>query len=321
MLARGLGGIEQVFLDYTEMMRAEGLEVIPVIHPQAAIRPQVPDAVFLPNRGTWDVFAMLRMQKLIATHKPDIILTHGRRALAFGKQGKRVVPVGHNYWLQHFRGLKNALAITEDVAQELRKLHVKNVQVVPNIVHVPMHLPARPIYRTPPVIGAMGRFVHKKGFDIFIQALATLKARNIPFNAVLGGSGEEERRLKSLAHKLGLENQLRFIGWVEDKDAFFEQIDIFCLPSRSEPFGIVLLEAFAHGVPVVSSMNEGASVIANNEHDAILYGEGRLADELGYLLKNELVGRNMVSNAFEKAKSYQPAVIGKKLKEALEKVE
>lgn len=313
MLSQGLGGIEQVFLDYTAMLRAEGIEVIPVIHPNAALRPQVPDAEFLPNWGTWDIFAKLHMNKLLRTHRPDIVLTHGNRALAFGKQFKgKLVPVAHNYWFKNFKGLKNAIAITKDIAG---KLDVTNVAVIPNVVSSPATMPTRAPYRRPPVIGTMGRFVHKKGFDNFISALAKL---DTDFTALIGGNGEEEMALKSLVQKLELEKKVKFIGWVQDKKSFFDQIDIFCLPSRSEPFGIVLLEAFAHGVPVVSSMNEGASVIACNKHDAILCEEGKLADGLAAMLKDETMARTIATNAFETVSQYKPSLIGKKLKHALE---
>ena len=186
MLSQGLGGIEQVFLDYTKMLRAEGIEVIPVIHPNAAIRTQVPDAIFLPNRGSWDLFAKWRMRKLLRTHQPDIVLTHGNRAMAFGKQHGKLVAVSHNYWLKHFKGINNAIAITEDIAQKLRALKVRNVNVIPNVISVPAQFPTRRPYRTPPVIGTMGRFVHKKGFDNFLHVLAKL---NTPFTAIIGGTG------------------------------------------------------------------------------------------------------------------------------------
>ena len=316
MLSRGLGGIEQVFLDYTDMLRAEGIEVLPVIHPQAAIRNQVPDAIFLRNYGKWDILAKWNMRKILRSYQPNIVLTHGNRALAFGKQFKgTLIPVAHNYWFKHFSGLKNAIAITEDIG---KKLQVTNVAVIPNVVSVPATMPSRAPYRKPPVIGTMGRFVHKKGFDNFLRALGKLKAQHIHFTALIGGTGEEESALKSLVQYLGLEDNVRFIGWVNDKKAFFDQIDIFCLPSRSEPFGIVLLEAFAHGVPVVSSKNEGASVIARNGHDAILCDENGLAEGLQSLIQNESLARTIATNAFETAGQYKPSLIGKKLKQALE---
>lgn len=314
MLSRGLGGIEQVFLDYTAMLRVENVIVLPVIHPESALRNQVPDALFLPNFGKWDMLAMLRLRRMIKQHKPDCIITHGNRALSlcrFIKGDVRLLPVAHNYWLNGFKGLPRAIAITEDVAAKLRGLGVKDVAVIPNTVQCAATLPAKSTFRSPPVIGTMGRMVHKKGFDLFLNALSTLKEKGFLFKAIIGGSGEEEITLKQLAEKLKLD--VEFTGWVKDKTSFFNGLDIFCLPSRSEPFGIVLLEAFASGTPVVSTRNEGASQIATHTKDALLYDENNLAEGLEKLLREPHLVDMLRDNAFVTARSYQPHIIGKKL--------
>ncbi len=318
MLSRGLGGIEQVFLDYTAMLRAENITVIPVIHPESALRNQVPDGLLLPNFGKWDVVAMLRLRRMIKQHRPDCIITHGNRALSLCKRVKgdvRMFPVAHNYWLDGFKRLPRAIAITEDVAAKLRGFGVKDVAVIPNTVQCPDALPAKPTFRSPTVIGTMGRMVHKKGFDLFLNALSTLKEKGFAFKAIIGGSGEEEAALKQQAEKLKLD--VEFLGWVKDKAAFFNALDIFCLPSRSEPFGIVLLEAFASGTPVVSTRNEGASQIATHTKDVLLYDENNLAEGLEKLLREPHLSSTLRENAFTTAQSYQPHIIGKKLAQVI----
>jgi glycosyltransferase involved in cell wall biosynthesis len=320
MLSRGLGGIEQVFLDYTAMLRAEGIEVLPVIHPTAAISEHVSGAILLPNWGKWDIGAIWRLYKIVRQYQPDIILTHGNRALSFARYAKGktpLFPVAHNYWLRGFRGLKNAIAITEDVAKNLRNIGVFNVHVVPNVVQAPAEMPPHDALKSPPVIGTMGRFVHKKGFDLFLHALAELKTQAKAFKAVIGGGGEEETALKKLCSDLGLEQDVTFIGWVKDKAPFFASLDVFCLPSRSEPFGIVLLEAFAHGVPVVSTRNEGASQIATHEKDALLMDEGNLAEGLKMMLSHPDIRNSLRDDARLTAQQYHPNIIGKRLKAIL----
>lgn len=320
MLSRGLGGIEQVFLDYTMMLRAEGLDVIPVVHPEALIASHAPDAIMLPNFGKWDVRAMLRLRKILQLHSPDCIITHGNRALSLVRPicGKiKLFPVAHNYWLKRFKGLQNAIAITEDVAKHLRNEGVTNVKVIPNIIKTPTTITSRDTLQTPLIIGTMGRFVHKKGFDIFIQALASLKEKNIPFQAVIGGSGEEEKTLKTLSANLNLQENIRFIGWVKDKTAFFSNLDIFCLPSRSEPFGIVLLEAFAHGIPVVSTPNEGATQISTHKKDVLLCDEKNLAEGIISLIQDDNLRQKIRKNALSTAENYHPNIIAKRLKVAI----
>src|SRR6202034_4671627 len=93
---------------------------------------------------------------------------------------------------------------------------------------------------------------------------------NIPFKAVLAGEGEEEGALRDLAREKGLGEELRFAGWVTDKQAFFDSIDLFCLPSHHEPFGIVLLEAMAQGLPVVATASEGPSEILEAGEPGVL---------------------------------------------------
>ena len=65
-------------------------------------------------------------------------------------------------------------------------------------------------------------------------------------------------------------------------------------------------------------MNEGASVIARNKHDAILCEEGKLAEGLAAMLKDEAVARTIATNALETVGQYKPSLIGKKLKNVLE---
>jgi glycosyltransferase involved in cell wall biosynthesis len=112
--------------------------------------------------------------------------------------------------------------------------------------------------------------VAKKGFAEFITALALLRDRSANFRAVIGGEGEEAGALEAMTRRLGLEDSISFPGWISDKAAFFRSIDIFCLPSLHEPFGIVALEAMAAGLPIVSTATEGPREILGDDVTALL---------------------------------------------------
>ena len=74
-----------------------------------------------------------------------------------------------------------------------------------------------------------------------------------------------------------MQQDVSLIGWVKDKTEFFDNIDIFVLPSRFEPFGIVLLEAMLYGKPVVSSLAEGpAEIFAEHADAAYLFEVGNI---------------------------------------------
>jgi glycosyltransferase involved in cell wall biosynthesis len=79
---------------------------------------------------------------------------------------------------------------------------------------------------------------------------------------VLVGSGPEEPRLRQLAGELGLGSDVQFQGFVDQPDlpGIYEQADVFAFPTLDDPFGMVLLEAAATGLPVVASPFAGATV-------------------------------------------------------------
>jgi len=174
---------------------------------------------------------------------------------------------------------------------------------IPYMVEVPPLPPPR-VERRMPVVGAMGRFVSKKGFDVFIRALGVLKAQGVGFRATLGGDGPERTTLERLASELGLGELLAFPGWVQDKSAFFAGIDVFCLPSHHEPFGIVLIEAMSRAMPVVATDSEGPTEILRSEIDGILVPRGdvaRLAQALGRLLADPVTAAGLGTNAHRHA--------------------
>lgn len=331
MFSKGLGGIEQCFVDYAEALSKQGHKVTCLVQPDAAILPALEavkniDIVKIANHGQWDMFAKLRIRRALRKRTPDVIISHGNRALRLMK--KRPCPlvmVTHNYHLSSITEADAAIAITEDLKKAAIEhgMDEENILCAPNMIRPIKGAKERTASHTPPVIGAMGRLVRKKGFETFIEALAILKNTHIPFRAQLAGIGEEEEHLRQLAKEEGLEaSQLEFAGWINNKEQFFDNIDIFCLPSLHEPFGIILLEAFAHGIPVVSSASEGPREIITDKHDALLatVNDPRaLADALQTLISEPKTAKNLAKNALDTVtEKYAIDAVGKQLSDALE---
>mgnify|MGYP001101385923 FL=1 len=65
-------------------------------------------------------------------------------------------------------------------------------------------------------------------------------------------------------------NNIKFLGWIKNKENFFSNIDIFCCPSKIEPFGLVILEAMSNSVPVISTKRKGPLDIIDNMKNGIL---------------------------------------------------
>ncbi|HEY3673393.1 MAG TPA: glycosyltransferase family 4 protein [Acidimicrobiia bacterium] len=122
---------------------------------------------------------------------------------------------------------------------------------------------------------AVGRLVRQKGFDVLLDAFASL-ARDAAFewDLVIAGDGPERAALESLAARAGVGNRVRFAGRTDRAEtvALFTGAAVFVLPSRQEPFGIVNLEAMAAGTPVVATRVGGVPEIVDDEVTGLLVG-------------------------------------------------
>ena len=84
------------------------------------------------------------------------------------------------------------------------------------------------------------------------------------------GEGQERQNLSELASELGVENQVKFLGWVEEPIHYIKASDAFVMPSRHEPLGNALLEAWQAKVPTVSTKSEGPTWYMRDKFDGIL---------------------------------------------------
>ena len=137
------------------------------------------------------------------------------------------------------------------------------------------------------------------------QHLAILRDKGVEFQAVIGGTGEEEVELKKQAARLDLENIISFPGWVSDARSFLKTIDIFCLPSRHEPFGIVLLEAMASKLPIIATDSEGPREILGPNGCGVIVPKNNplaLAEALNTMLEDEFIAREMARVAYDTLK-------------------
>jgi len=325
------GGIEQAFVDYCEGLKKRGHRVTAITHPDAVINPELHligiTPITMRNFSEWDPVAVLRLERRLQKLAPDAVIAHANRAYGLTRWVRREWPLigiaqNYNGRTRRLRNADGAFATTHDLMHFLTRLKVPEERIfhIPNMVRV-SELPHRGAPNTPPMIGTMGRFVKKKGFDIYIEALKILKERGYNFKAILGGAGAEEARLVKLAKAAGLKDVLALPGWIEDKKAFYTRLDMFCLPSLDEPFGIVLLEAFIYGTPVIATDTEGPKDIVTPNFDALIVGKGsatELANAIARLLDDPQFAASLATNAFVKAKTtYSIESVAERIEKAL----
>jgi glycosyltransferase involved in cell wall biosynthesis len=101
----------------------------------------------------------------------------------------------------------------------------------------------------------LGRTSREKRLDVMLKACKVLSKRERGIKFVIGGTGPAEQHYKSLARKLGIERNVSFLGFVDNKTLphLYAAADAFCMPSTFETQGVVCLEAMASGKPVVGA--------------------------------------------------------------------
>jgi glycosyltransferase involved in cell wall biosynthesis len=329
MLGRGRGGLERMAAEYHRLLTSAGHEVVTIGHPDAWMRGQLPDgARFQPLRAVTDYdprahFALARAVRLI---EPAAIIAHGNRAMRYAARmrGPRRIGVLHNFRFRPtIRELDGTIAVSDGVAAAaLRVVPDLAVAVVPNVVEL-VREERRPARRHPPVIGALGRLHVNKGFDILLEALTDHRLSRRDWQLVIGGEGPAQADLQALVSQKGLGERVRFLGWIDDRRGFFESVDLAAMPSRVEPFGLVLIEALAQAVPVVVSDTDGSrQIVADGQGALVVACEDRAAlagalvhllDDADFAIALGHRGRQRVVAAFG------PETVTPRLAEAIER--
>ena len=221
--------------------------------------------------GVLDLASRRAFRREIAAFRPDIVMTWMSRATRFCPRGgfAHVARLGGYYDLKYYRScdhlVGNTRAIVDyAVAQGWPR---ERVHYLPNFVPDARRARALPDAdaageRSFPLGLALGRFHPNKGFDLLLDALAAAPGLRL----WLAGDGMLRADLEAQARRLGLGERLRFLGWREDVAALLASVDFLVCPSRHEPLGNVIIEAWAAGVPVVALASDGpAGLIVDGE--------------------------------------------------------
>ena len=161
---------------------------------------------------------------------------------------------------------------------------------------------SRDILNTPTsnfIVTASGRFVPRKGFDVLIKSIA--KIPNITL--WLMGEGPEKQKLVNLSSELDISDRIKFLGWVEEPIHYIKASDAFVMPSRHEPLGNALLEAWRAKVPTVSTKSEGPTWYMRDKVDGVLTdidNVDQISSALSSLIQNENLRNFYVKNASER---------------------
>ena len=233
------------------------------------------------DRGPFDPKLVGEVRAFIREWRPDVVQTHSYKPTSvlyiLRKLGVPCAWIGFHegatdkgfkdrlYTRLDFRMLRAAdrVVVMSQKQREIFPPSFDRVHVVNNAVpemprardasSVPPVLRRRRGQGPVPLVGAIGRLSREKGVDVFLDALALLKARGVAVRGIVVGEGALEHELREQARRLGLAGDVDFTGRVDAMLEAYEALDLMVIPSRSEGLPSALLEALQTGLPVVTT--------------------------------------------------------------------
>jgi glycosyltransferase involved in cell wall biosynthesis len=201
------------------------------------------------------------------------------------------------------------IAISRTCAEEIQTFYgIDNAVVITNGVDTNFFSPAKNENQSRYVLYA-GAFTTEKGLPDLIRA-ATYVCQDYPdIKFILAGRGPMERNLKSLVHKLNLDDFFSFVGYVDQHQLrqYYQQAAVFVLPSYHEGLPTVLLEAMSCGIPSVATNVAGNyEVVVDGETGFLAPPKNpqKLAEAILTLLGDEKLRKTMGANARKRAEQH-----------------
>jgi len=251
-----------------------------------------------PMRSRGDLLLGHRLAQLVREQGHRLIHSHTPRTALLGNVAARLagVPLVHHVHSPSerdtesgFRNVRNALiekislrgaskliVVSASLEKYLadRGFAAERICQVPNGVPVSAQLRMKFVPGQELALGMVALFRPRKGVEVLLDAMARLQAMNVPVNLHAVGpfeTPEYERSVLELTRRLGLEKSVTWAGFTSDVFAEFRRMHVFVLPSLfGEGMPMVLLEAMAAGLPVVSTRVEGIPQVVRDGQDGLL---------------------------------------------------
>ncbi|RMG29638.1 MAG: glycosyltransferase [Gammaproteobacteria bacterium] len=321
--SRGGGGAERFYVRFTKALHALGHPVHVVTPGDSWAAAQLADLERhpVPMRNVFDLFSRLAISRLVGRHKPCIVQTWMGRAtrLTHIPRNKGIVHLARlggyydlkgyvhaHAWIGNTRGICDYL-IESGLPRE-RVFHIGNFVDIPppdRDFDRAGFLRSQGIPGEAFVLLGVGRLHPNKGFDVLLRAFERLPARvgSRPVHLVIVGSGPLAERLHAFSAHMDCRERIHWMGWKDDVGDYYRSADVFVCPSNHEPLGNVILEAWAQGLPVVSTSTDGARELVAHAEDGLLVPVGdpkALADAITLLLRDDTARVSLANRGFHK---------------------
>jgi glycosyltransferase involved in cell wall biosynthesis len=328
--ARQLGGGEKHLADLANALARRGHDLFVALAPSSpllAALSAVPqeNIVELRMRNSLNVASALKLAQFTREHQIEIIHAHVARdyplaALVSRRAGAQLVLTRHVLFPMSgihrltLRRTARVIAVSQAVATALRSQDIfapDKIVLIHNGIDVDRFAPGREHAANEEQsskrlrVGMIGHLAPIKGQEDFVRAAAIVCGLRDDVDFVIAGedkspAGENRRNIERLIEESGLAQRMRLNGWVDEVAKLLPTFDLFVSASRSEPFGLSIVEAMAAGTPVIATMSEGAREIIDDNNTGRLVPIGdveALAKAIGKLLSDREERDRLSANA------------------------
>ena len=327
-----VGGAETFFVSLSRTLKRSGMAVRSVLKANAFREASLAEEGIAfrtaPFRPYFDFVTRRTIQRIADEFKPDAVLAFAGRAASLTPRGNYVLigRLGGYYTLKNFKHCDHLVCNAPDLVRyvveggwpEDRVHHIANFAFVPDAAPL-----ERAVFATPndaPLAVALGRLHPSKALDVLLRA-----AKLIPeIHVWIAGEGPERANLERLSRNLGLAPRVKFLGWRADRAALYKCADVCVYPSREEPFGNVVVEAWSCGTPVVTTASTGPKWLVRDGEDAILTpidDAEALAEGIRAVLSSKALAEKIVRGGLRRiAEEFSEAAIVRRYAELFESV-
>lgn len=285
------GGAERFFVRLVQGLRNQGQRTFCILPPEAWSREQLgdhPDNLSVAMRSVWDYPSRWHISRLIKRHQPDIVQTYMGRAtrlthLRPGRRPVHIARLGGYYNLKGYRHAHAWVGNTRGICDYLKAeglpddhvFHIGNfVEAQPRIDREELSA-VRNRHHIPQdawLLFAIGRLHPNKGFTDLITALDALPEmiNGKAVHLIIAGDGPLREELRQQALTTTCAPRIHWAGWVDQPAAYYQAADLFICPSRHEPLGNVILEAWSHAAPVIATESAGALELITPDRNGML---------------------------------------------------
>ncbi|QQS48639.1 MAG: glycosyltransferase family 4 protein [Acidobacteriota bacterium] len=343
--AETIGGGERHVIDLTRALIERGHDLHLAVRPNSPLRAELAAAPVtwheLGLRNAMDVLSAHLLAGIIREHRIDVLHAHVARDYTFcGIAARMSRPVRFFLTRHHFNPIRSnpiyawtlaearaLIAVSETVREQLEAAfpdYLDRIHVIPNWIdyrtgeRLPKEKARADLGITRRYAAAIiGQLTPLKRQDLFIQAAAHLIRERywteVDF-LIVGGAGPEDEEyvagLQKMIHDAGVENQVRFTGYIDELPAHLIAFDIVAAPSDNEAFSLALVEAMAAGCAVVATRVGGMAEIVTdgvtgiliepNDKWALVTGLSRLLADRPLREKIAAAGRESVIDRFDR---------------------